>query len=740
MSRADINALNQQLVAQTSHVAASDLELDLPWLLTSDNYSAGLQAIGEEIQQILADLGLDQDSIEAGLLYPWYTAHAAFAQLIQQSAEPDVANILNGVEELTRFDWLVDDPDSLAELENSSRTTTQSSTTQPSTTQPSTAQPPLAKDQGENLRRLVLAMINDPRVLLIRLAWHLYRLRHVDQLPYELAQQVANRCQVLFAPLANRLGIWQLKWQLEDLALRELQPEAYRSIAKQLAEKRSDREAYLNNFLTTLTDLLKLQTDVVEIKGRAKHIYSIWRKMHLKHKSFNQLSDTLATRIIVENLAGCYAALGAVHNEWTPVPGEFDDYIAKPKANGYQSLHTAVYGHDGRIIEVQIRTLAMHEFAELGIAAHWNYKESGRSTASTETDLNKKINWLRQLLEIKDDDELEARLRDEVFEDRVYVFTPSGDIIDLVHDATPLDLAYHIHTDLGHRCRGAKINGRITPLTYRLHNGDRVEILTSNKPQPSRDWLHPERGYLASSRARGKVRHWFRQQDRDTHLELGEDIVQRELRLSRTDLTADALLDGMAPQTTEELYAAVGRGDISNAQIQGAIQRLTQPDSQDIPAIKPVPPTRAASNKINVLGDSGMLNYRAKCCNPVPPEPIIGFITKTRGVAIHRQGCHNIERLQTVAAERLIEADWSGEEQRYTSTLKIKAWDRPGLLRDITNVLTSHAANVSSTQSHTDKHGNAYIDLTLTVSDLAQLEQIIVALQSLPNVITAERV
>lgn len=534
--------------------------------------SERLHGAGLQVKSIITQLGMDTDSLHAAELYPWYTCSPQLADLINEHADDDVINILKGANELTRFDGLLDKTDA-----NNPRS---------------------AADYGENLRRLLLTMVQDPRVLLLRLAWHLYRLSHADELPAKQAESLAMRTQQLFAPLANRLGIWQIKWQLEDLSLRQLQPEAYHNIAKLLTEKRSIREQYLDDFLRDLKalvhDSLEPQTsqnpdnreakkynttaqfNKIHVAGRAKHIYSIWRKMQLKHKHFDELSDMLATRIIVPDLPSCYTALGAVHNRWRPVPGEFDDYIAKPKPNGYQSLHTAVYDSHGRIVEVQIRSQAMHDFAELGIAAHWNYKESGHSAVTAENELNKKINWLRKIIAIQDDDELEARLQDEVFEERVYVFTPTGDIVDLVHNATPLDFAYHIHTDLGHRCRGAKVNGRIVPLTFQLSNGDRVEILSTNEAKPSRDWLHSERGYLASARARGKVRHWFRQQDRDEHVHAGEDIVRRELRQSKSSIKVEALLQGLSPQTIDELYAATGSGDISSAQIQGAIQRAEQ--------------------------------------------------------------------------------------------------------------------------------------------------------------------
>lgn len=672
-----------------------------------------IKAASEHGIATLKGLGLDSDSLAAAAFYPWYVAHPDLAEQLQQTAEQDVADILNGVHELSRFDHLIDGS---AALQQDDR----------------------KLSQGEGLRRMLLAMIQDPRVLLVRLAWHLYRIENIQHLPAARAKRLAHRTQQLFAPLANRLGIWQIKWQLEDLALRALQPEAYHNIAQQLAEKRSVREAYLNEFLVELQSLFADQDTIVEVYGRAKHIYSIWKKMQLKHKSFEQVSDTLATRVIVKDLPACYAVLGMVHNHWQPVDQEFDDYIARPKPNGYQSLHTAVYGPGGRIIEVQIRSQAMHEFAELGIAAHWQYKESGHS-ASGESELSKKINWLRQLIDIKDDDELESRLRDEVFEDRVYVFTPDGDIIDLVHNATPLDFAYHIHTNLGHATRGAKVNGRIVPLTYRLNNGDRVEILTNKTPSPSRDWLHQERGYLASARARGKVRHWFRQQDYDDHWDHGEDIVKRELRASSTaaKLSPDELLRGMQAQTLDELYTAVGRGDISSKQIQGAISRLQQQVHQPEPLLPNARPiNHTAKGNIVFADGEDLLHYLAKCCQPVPPEAIMGFITKARGVAVHAQSCRNIQRLQEAAPERLLPAYWGSatSKQQFNTRLHIRAGDRPGLLRDISNVLTGFAVNVVNTNSFTDQHGIAHCHLEVRISDLAQLDALSIALQRLPNI------
>lgn len=742
MSELDVlpETLQQALQRTTVELMSTGKKLVLPYPLSSNtnDHAAAAQTMLEQASAAcvttLCQLELDDDSLLAGACYPWFIAHETFTKTINSQIPPGVLSILQGVHELSRFDHLIDGTRALHQQDQQ-------------------------LERGEGLRRMLLAMIDDPRVLLVRLAWHLFRLENFQQLPEDRAKRLAHRTQQLFAPLANRLGIWQLKWQMEDLALRILQPDAYHKIAKSLAEKRSDREAYLENFLEELQTLSKDDGTVMTVAGRAKHIYSIWRKMQLKHKSFEEVSDTLATRVIVADLPACYALLGAVHNHWQPVPGEFDDYIAQPKPNGYQSLHTAVYGEDNKVVEVQIRSQAMHDFAELGIAAHWQYKEAGNSNSSSEGDLAKKINWLRQLIDLKDDYELESRLRDEVFEDRVYVFTPSGDIVDLVHAATPLDFAYHIHTQLGHCTIGAKVNQRIVPLTYRLQNGDRVEILASKKPSPSRDWLHRERGYLASARARAKVRHWFRQQDHDEHVELGEDLVKRCIRLAnsrrhqRPAVSANDLLSGMQAQTIQELYASAGRGDISSSQIYGAIERWWQANEPD--SKPPITPNlKLANNKphpteITFAAGEKLLHFLAKCCHPVPPEPIIGFITKSRGVAVHLQSCRNVQRLQDVSPERLLTAQWPDDQTSdnsnnkaalFSSKLHLVAGDRPNLLRDIANVFTAFSANVNGMQTHTDDEQLAHCDISLTVSDSEQLQGVMQALHRLPNVIDVQRV
>jgi GTP pyrophosphokinase len=606
---------------------------------------------------------------------------------------------------------------------------------------PGAALPP---NQAEALRKMLLAIVTDPRLVVIKLAAQLHTLREIKDAPNEERERVALETREIYAPLANRLGVWQLKWELEDWSFRYLEPENYKRVAGWLAAKRVDRERYIEE----VTRLIKAELDKAgiqaEVAGRPKHIYSIWRKMQRKHLSFDQLYDIRAVRIIVDTIADCYAALGIVHGLWPYIPGEFDDYIATPKDNMYRSLHTAVIGPEKLPLEVQIRTREMHEHAELGVAAHWKYKEGAKTNPAYE----QKIVWLRQILEPTDreagdtDGEFLERVRSEIFEDRVYALTPRGEVVDLPRGATPLDFAYHLHTELGHRCRGAKINGRMVPLNQPLSNGDQVEIVTAKQPNPSRDWLVPSLGYLVSPRNRSKVRAWFRKQDEEQNRAQGRQILEREMqRLAIHSVTLPELISEFRFENADQLYQAIGEGEITVAQITGAIQRRAKP--QELPS--PVPRRPAAlpkaSTGIVIDGVGDLLSNFARCCSPVPPESIVGYITLGRGVSIHRQDCANLKRLETAHPERVIAVEWgSGGDRAFPVEVNVRAFDRRGLVRDISAVLADEKINIHAMNTVThEADGIADMNLKVTVRDFEELSRVLARIQGLPNVLSARR-
>lgn len=601
-------------------------------------------------------------------------------------------------------------------------------------------------NRAEGLRRLILALIADVRVVLLVLAWQLARMQ-LAQDP-ETRRNLALETRAIHAPLANRLGIWQLKWLLEDLSFRYLEPEASARIERLVAEQRDDRERYIDAFMAELGDRLQQAGIRHEISGRAKHIYSIWRKMQRKGLDFHQLFDIRAVRVLVDSVADCYAVLGLVHSHWHPVPGEFDDYISNPKPNLYRSLHTAVRANEGRVFEVQIRTHEMHEHAELGVAAHWRYKEGGPRDAA----LEQRIGVMRQLIEgeandeAQDDEALIENFESLTSEDRVYVLTPRGDVIDLAQGATALDFAYHVHTEIGHRCRGAKVNGRIVPLTHVLSNGDRVEVLTGKQPRPSRDWLNPQLGYLRSGRARSKVRHYFRQLNFEDNQAAGQAAVEAELK--RLDLVG-ADLKPIAEQYRQrgigELLAAVGAGDLTASQIAQAALRETQDQALsalDVPVRRSTETQRdAPGSDIRIEGVGNLVYQLARCCQPVPGDPIAGFITRTRGVSVHREDCPQYLRLAERQPERRIRVDWARRgSSRYVARIRIDAWDRRELIKDIGSALSSHSASVTSMQAgRGDPPEAVIIQLDLEVGDVEQLSAILARLQAITNVSSVRR-
>ncbi len=608
---------------------------------------------------------------------------------------------------------------------------------------PSKSGSALSANQAEALRKMLLAIVTDPRLVLIRLAAQLHRLRECKDEPEEVRRQIAYETREIYAPLANRLGVWQLKWELEDLSFRFLDPENYKRVAGWLAAKRVDRERYIEEVIGTLNIELSKAEIEADIAGRPKHIYSIWRKMQRKGLSFDQLYDVRAVRVLVDTIADCYAALGIVHGLWPYIPGEFDDYIATPKDNLYRSLHTAVIGPGKLPLEIQIRTREMHEHAELGVAAHWKYKEGARTTAAYE----QKIVWLRQILEPSErETETESdfleRVRSEVFEDRVYALSPRGEVVDLPRGATPLDYAYHLHTDLGHRCRGAKVNGRMVPLNQPLQNGDQVEIITSKQLNPSRDWLVPSLGYLVSPRNRSKVRSWFRKLDEEQNRTQGKQILERELqRLGIHTVSLPELISEFNVANAEQLYQAIGEGEINVAQITGAIQRRARPQEMPSPVPRRAVPITKEAKGITVEGVGDLLSHFARCCGPVPPEPISGYITLGRGVSIHRLDCASLRRLESANPERIIAVEWGAAADRsFPVEVNIRAFDRRGLVRDISAVLADLKINIQAMNTETHQgDGIADMNLKITVKDLQELSLVLARMQGLPNVLSARR-
>ena len=657
---------------------------------------------------ILRELKLDAECLAASLLAHVAVAHEAVLAIRDQFGAR-VAELAEGVARM-------------AMIENLSRRASRGSE---------------QAAQLEGLRKMLLAMVQDVRVVLVKLADHVQTLRFVVKCDdVQLRHDMARLALDIFAPLANRLGVWQLKWELEDLALRILEPETYRRIAKLLDEKRGDRERYIDQVISRLREELARAGIKAEISGRPKHIYSIYNKMRRKGVDFDALHDVRAVRVLVGDVKDCYAALGSVHSLWTPLPKEFDDYIAKPKSNDYRSLHTAVIGPEGKPLEIQIRTHEMHGHAELGVAAHWRYKEGSRRDSGYDG----RIAWLRQIVEWKDEvadaGELAAQFKSELFEDTIYVLTPQGRVIDLPQDATPIDFAYHVHTDLGHRCRGAKVDGAMVPLNTPLKNGQQVEILAAKQGGPSRDWLNLALGFLKSAGARGKVRQWFNRQNHEVSVAQGRAVVEKELqRHGMTGINLDRLAQQFEFDKLDDFLAEVGRGEIGPRQLQTALRREeTTPVAADEQPLVGKP--RARPGGILVVGVDKLLTVPAKCCKPAPPDAIVGFVSRGRGVTIHRKGCANVARLN---AERLVAADWGvSPEATFPVDIVIEADDRTGLLRDITEILSRERINVTATNS-ASRDAAARMLLTVEISNLDQLNRTLTLIREVRGVAHAAR-
>ncbi|MEW5966187.1 MAG: bifunctional (p)ppGpp synthetase/guanosine-3',5'-bis(diphosphate) 3'-pyrophosphohydrolase [Pseudomonadota bacterium] len=590
--------------------------------------------------------------------------------------------------------------------------------------------------QLEALRQMVLAMVEDIRVVLAKLAERTHALRCAANHEAATRAALGQQARELFAPLANRLGVWQIKWEMEDWAFRYLEPDTYKSIAAQLDEKRADREAYILGIIERLEAELALHGIEAEVTGRPKHIASIVNKMRRKRLSFEQLYDIRAVRVLVKHEIDCYTVLGLVHNLWQPIPGEFDDYISQPKSNDYRSLHTAVIGPEDRALEVQIRTFDMHHNAELGVAAHWRYKEGGRQDAQYE----EKIAWLRRILEWKDDvadsSEFTEQFKTELFHDQVYVLTPQGRVIALDRGATPVDFAYTLHTDLGHRCRGAKVDGAMVPLNTVLENGQRVEIVTVKEGAPSRDWLNPALGYLATHRARSKVRAWFRQRDVGEQVSLGRNLLEKELkRLGIVETNLEKLAQRLKFGKLDDFLAALGRGDVGQRDLVNALAEPGKP----VPALVPTAKPRArpqSGNPVVIPGLGDVPLTMARCCRPRPPEPIAAYTTVGRGLTVHRADCASLRRANPA---RMMPAEWALDAgAAFEVDIRLKAFDRQGLLRDVSDVIAKDRLDVL--RVNTESRGEyAHMQLTVRVKELPQLSRLLTRLQHVQNVIEVSR-
>ncbi|OIQ24328.1 GTP diphosphokinase [uncultured Vibrio sp.] len=681
---------------------------------------------GREMNEILVTLSMDKATLVAAQLFPLVSAGAFERELFEESYGKETVKLIDGVEEMAALGQLN------VTLEGSA-----------------------ASGQVDNVRRMLLAMVDDFRCVVIKLAERICNLIEVKKSPDEVRRAAAKECANIYAPLANRLGIGQLKWEIEDYAFRYQQPDTYKQIAKQLSERRIVREQYITDFVDDLTAEMGVSSINAEVSGRPKHIYSIWRKMQKKSLEFDELFDVRAVRIIADQLQDCYAALGVVHTKYKHLPSEFDDYVANPKPNGYQSIHTIVLGPEGKTIEIQIRTKQMHEDSELGVAAHWKYKE-GASTARSGYD--EKITWLRKLIdwqeEMSDSGEMLDEVRSQVFDDRVYAFTPRGDVVDLPMGATPLDFAYHIHSMVGHRCIGAKVAGRIVPFTHKLAMGDQVEIITQKEPNPSRDWLNPTLGFVHSGRARAKINAWFRKESREQNLEAGKEILEVELAKIGASLkhAQEYALKRFNVNTTDELYAGVGSGDLRINQVVNHINALVnkptaeEEDKQALEKLqeaenKPTVQSRPKKDAVVVEGVDNLMTHLARCCQPIPGDEIKGYITQGRGISVHRADCEQLEELRHHASERIIDTVWgSGFVGSYILTVRIEAMERSGLLKDITSLLTNEKIKVTSMKNRNDyKRQLSIMDFDLELTNIEILNRVTSRIEQIKDVMSVKR-
>ncbi|MFA6409128.1 MAG: bifunctional (p)ppGpp synthetase/guanosine-3',5'-bis(diphosphate) 3'-pyrophosphohydrolase [Gammaproteobacteria bacterium] len=677
--------------------------------------------LGLSIAEILSSLNVDDETIAAAILYTSALSTDLKSEDIAEHLGPKVSRLIQDTKEMASFSDLY-----LANYSSEQQ-----------------------KYNLDNIRKMLLAMVDDIYVVLLKIAERLAVLREAKNLPNEDKQKIAKEALAIYAPLANRLGISLVKLEIEDLAFSYLEPEQYQKIFQHLKQNREEREIYIKDIIAQVTHLLK-QNQVTDFKvtGRAKHIYSIYRKMQRKNVSVEEIYDTSAIRILVSSVTDCYAVLSAIHSLWSPIKKEFDDYIATPKPNGYRSIHTAVKGPGNKNLEIQIRTYEMHEFAELGMAAHWVYKEGAPKKPSN---YEEKIAWLRQIMawqeEITSSQNELTKIKD-IFNDRVYIFTPLGDILDLPQGATPLDFAYHVHSELGHRCRGAKINGNIVPLTHQLKTGEHVEILKGKEAAPSRDWLNPNLGFLKSPRAKAKIHNWFKKQDHDKHVIFGQDLIENEIhRLGLRNIEIEALAKKLQLTSKEDLYASLGSGDIKLGSITSVLQNIAQ--AEEKAKLTAVTPTLASANNKTqhrntdfvVSGIDNMLTNIAQCCKPIPGDVIVGYVTQSRGLSIHRKNCPNIQEFLRNKPDKLLTVEWGSKiDQLYPVDIVVTAFDRTGLARDITNIISTDNIMIHSLNLTIDKNENlAIVHLTINIPGLEALNRILLKLSSIPNVLEVKR-
>lgn len=678
---------------------------------------------GREMIEILITLNMDKDTLLAALLFPLVEIQLLDITALNDRFGGKITKLVEGVQEMAAISYLSD---------NREATTA----------------------QVDNIRRMLLSMVDDFRCVVIKLAERICFLRLIKNEPEPLRIKAATECSNIYAPLANRLGIGQLKWEIEDYAFRYSHASTYKQIAKQLAEKRLVREKYIDAFVHDLQDEMLSANIDAQVYGRPKHIYSIWRKMQKKNLAFDELFDVRAVRIIAGKLQDCYAALGIVHTKYRHLPKEFDDYVANPKPNGYQSIHTVVLGPEGKTVEIQIRTKQMHDDAELGVAAHWKYKEGATTTRSG---YDEKITWLRKLLawqeEMSDSGEMLEELRSQVFDDRVYAFTPKGDVVDLPMGATPLDFAYHIHSEVGHRCIGAKVEGRIVPFTYQLQMGDQIEVITQKEANPSRDWLNPNLGFVHSSRARAKINSYFRKQARDKNITAGKEILDAELnKLDINPKKASIAIKRFNLNNLEEVYAAVGSGDLRINQlvnyINSKVNKLSKEDEDNQLLEKLTHPHQSKQDSykpqkdaVVVEGVDNLLTHLARCCQPIPGDDIEGYVTQGRGISVHRSDCEQLAELRAHAPERIIDTLWGRNYiGQYHITVRVTAFERNGLLKDLTNILHNEKIKVARLQTKVDyKKSISTMDFDLEIKDLDNLARIITRLEQVNDVHDAKR-
>lgn len=700
-----------------------------------DDLVARFNHISSEIVGILMTLNMDLPSLEVSILYPAYESGFIKLDDIREEFGSKITTLLLAVKDM--------------EAIRSLQTLTSSNATE---------------EQVDRVRRMLLAMVKDVRAVVIKLAERIAVIRAAKEETPESRYLIAKEVSNVYAPLANRLGIGQLKWELEDLAFRFLHPDTYKEIASDLGERRVDREKYIDNFVSNLSALLKKEGIEASVYGRPKHIYSIWKKMQKKHLKFSELYDVRAVRVLVSTIEECYATLGVIHSNFEHITKEFDDYIANPKPNGYQSIHTVVYGEGHKVVEVQIRTQSMHNSAELGVAAHWKYKEGNGQSQGVE----ERINWLRKLLSWRDDliksGSLEEEFKNQVFEDRVYIFTPNGEVIDLPTGSTPLDFAYHVHTMVGHCCIGAKVDGRIVPYTYQLKTGEQVEIITSKNPNPSRDWINSENGFLKTAKARNKVQSYFRKIDFDRNKEQGSALVEKELAKQGIEISKEQVnsilklkLSRFNLKSVDDIFANVGAGDIGVNIIVGIVSANLEKDKDEVldsnELIEDLINKRQndeilKKNKIKsgiiVEGVGDIMTHMAKCCQPIPGDEIVGFVTQGRGISIHRCDCEKFRRMQELFPERVVDATWGDNVQLgngYTVTVRIVSEDYSGFLRDITTVIANEKMNVLGIKSHVDSSKNVcLVDVDLLVVSIPVLNRTLAKLNDLTKVISAQRV